>query len=523
MSHPIVPSQLQSRVKRRRALPLATAAAASIGLAGCNMLPAAPAAAPVNPEQRVADQRVRAFTSDVEIALDSVDRNRLRAAAEKKNQPVVAPPISPTVSPTVSPAVVSAPIAAPAAPVAPASPPASTETRTPTSQAPVLLASSAEPSAPASEHKAAPASHEKAETPEAAKPPAPESPHAAAAPREATPAAPALAAAPAAPVAHVPSAAPAAAAILPPVAPEAGEMTESHAAPAIASAAPTAAGANLPTGPVPVATIAPPSPQVQAPVSAMGAMTAMISPPGEGSVALVSAAAPSAAAAPEPSVEEALSVLRRKIEAHPTVATALALALLETGEGKSGEAEISKKLPDTDQKVLTDLVAALSSMQTPAGSGATLSDRAAPLLDAAKKWQADADLALPRLVLATRVDSFGVYTAIEPKFEQGKRHTVIIYCEVANFASKKGDDGWYATHLAQQETLITDDGLLVWRPNAEDVEDRSLNQRHDFYLVKKLTIPENLAAGKYTLRMSVTDRTTNKISMMSIPVEITAK
>ena len=123
---------------------------------------------------------------------------------------------------------------------------------------------------------------------------------------------------------------------------------------------------------------------------------------------------------------------------------------------------------------------------------------AVPIVDAAQGWQETADLALPRLVLATRVDSFGVFTPITGTFEQGKRHTVIIYCEVANFASKKGDDGWYSTKLTQQETLFTEDGLLVWRPNAEDVEDRSLNQRHDFYLVKKLTIPETLAAGKYT-------------------------
>jgi hypothetical protein len=132
-------------------------------------------------------------------------------------------------------------------------------------------------------------------------------------------------------------------------------------------------------------------------------------------------------------------------------------------------------------------------------------------------------LSLPKLVLATRVDSFGVYNPIEPRFEQGRKHTIIIYCEVANFSSSKSDDGWYQTRLAQQETLITDDGLLIWRPNAEEVEDRSLNQRRDFYLVKKLTIPENLAAGKYTLRMSVTDRNTNKISMVSLPIEIVGK
>ena len=130
-----------------------------------------------------------------------------------------------------------------------------------------------------------------------------------------------------------------------------------------------------------------------------------------------------------------------------------------------------------------------------------------------------------RLRLKLRVDSFGVYTAVEPKFEQGRRQTVIIYCEVSNFASTKTDDNWFNTRLTQQETLVTDDGLnlLVWRSNPDEIEDRSLNQRRDFYLVKKLTIPENLAAGKYTLIMSVTDKNSSKHSTVNLPIEIVVK
>ena len=215
-----------------------------------------------------------------------------------------------------------------------------------------------------------------------------------------------------------------------------------------------------------------------------------------------------------------MNVLRKNVAEHPTLNTALALALLD-GD-KPGDA--FKKLPESDQKLAGDLLTALDAMKARA-SAATLAERAGPIVDAAKAWQETADLALPRLVLATRVDSFGVFSPINGTFEQGKRHTVIIYCEVANFISKKGDDGWYSTRLSQQETLFTEDGLLVWRPNVEEVEDRSLNQRHDFYLVKKLTIPETLAAGKYTLRMSVTDRNgkTDKIKIVEMPIEIVVK
>ena len=239
--------------------------------------------------------------------------------------------------------------------------------------------------------------------------------------------------------------------------------------------------------------------------------------------ALSEPGSPTASVQPgEPSIDQVLDTLRKRIAAKPSLNTALALALLESSEGKAADTSETKDLSTADQKVFTDLLSALQTM-TPAAPSTTVSDRAAPLVAAAKKWEADADLQLPKLVLASRVDSSGVFSAVDAKFEAGKRHTVIIYCEVANFATQKGDDNWFTTRLAQQETLITEDGLLVWRPNPEEIEDRSMNQRRDFYLVKKLTIPENLAIGKYTLRMSVTDKNTNKIAMMSLPLEIVGK
>jgi len=255
------------------------------------------------------------------------------------------------------------------------------------------------------------------------------------------------------------------------------------------------------------------------PTTAMGAMTA-VTPV----LAEVAPTPTPVALVPNEkiSVEEALGVLRKHVSEHPTLNTALAMALLDGSEGKIPDPAAGNALPTADQKLFADLLAGLSGMSGSAPT-ASVSDRAAPLVNIAKKWEAAADLALPRLALASRVDSFGVFTPVDAKFVQGVKHTVIIYCEVANFVTKSVDGGWYETHLSQQETLITEDGLLVWRPNAEDVEDRSMNQRHDFYLVKKLTIPDNLAVGKYTLRMSVTDRNGKGIAMKNLDLEITDK
>jgi hypothetical protein len=225
--------------------------------------------------------------------------------------------------------------------------------------------------------------------------------------------------------------------------------------------------------------------------------------------------------AAQPTIDQAMAVLREEAAAHPALTTTLALALLDSAQGRAPNARAAARLSEPDQKLLGDLLSALEGM-TPVSTAATLADRASPLVDAAQKWQADADLSLPKVTLASRVDSFGVYAPLDPKFSQGVATTVILYCEVAHFASHRTDDGHYETNLSQQDTLLTADGLLLWRPTTEDVNDRSLNQRHDFYLVKKITLPDTLAAGKYTLRLQVTDRTVNKIATFNMPIEITA-
>jgi hypothetical protein len=287
----------------------------------------------------------------------------------------------------------------------------------------------------------------------------------------------------------------------------------------VPAVAPVAAPA---TAPAPTASASAVHPEGSAGTGQVAAMTPMAAT----APAAVEATTQSAPAlTDDSSLDPLLDVLRKRVQAHPqAIQYALALQLLESSEhARAADPANLAGLSPTDQKFVSELSGAvLAAAAKPAGTATSVADRAAPIAEAARTWQADDDLKLPRLVLTSRVDSFGVYTPVEPKFETGKKHVVIIYCEVTNFTTVKGDDGIYQTRLAQQDSLITDDSLLVWRPNPEEVEDRSRNQRRDFYLVKKLTIPDTLAVGKYTLRMSVTDKLSNKIAVVAMPIEITA-
>ena len=95
---PLTPkTKLSATSKRRRALPGA-ATVAALALAGCGMW-AQPAAAPMSPQRLEADQKVKQYQSDIEMALDNVDRDRLRAAAERRA--AAAPATGPSQAPVI--------------------------------------------------------------------------------------------------------------------------------------------------------------------------------------------------------------------------------------------------------------------------------------------------------------------------------------------------------------------------------------------------------------------------------------
>jgi hypothetical protein len=409
------PRGMGSQVKRRRALAaVAAGLAVTAGLSGCSMLPGQTGAAPHPTLENGAattaavDSRVREFTSSIDSALDQVDRERLKAAAEKRAAMAAADRASadrlavaaaPAASPLTTgkaplasqdqsspsalqnssgPQVILATSAGAAVtPIAASATPTTASTSTPATTI-VTAVSTAGLAAPAPAPSPAPS-------------PSPGSAKVAVTP-DITLAAPTqLAAGPAA-------------ARTPALALKAG--------PSIKPATSTA-GEAIPVGTqAPSDTVITPigAPQSSTP-SAMGSMTAMVNPSEPAAGASASAAQVTSQAAvtavptiaAEPTLEEALAVLRKRVAERPSLSTALALSLLDP-DGK--EAEIAKDLPEIDQKVYGDLLGALQGMNGATSTGTpTLADRTAPLLDVARKWQADADLQLPRLVLATRVES----------------------------------------------------------------------------------------------------------------------
>ena len=156
-----------------------------------------------------------------------------------------------------------------------------------------------------------------------------------------------------------------------------------------------------------------------------------------------------------------------------------------------------------------------------------LSDKIRPLLEVTDRLRTQAELTIPTLCLCTDVKGFGVYEPLDPaRFEAGKEHRVIVYCEVANFASVLDEQKRWETKLSQEVVLYDEaTGQEVWRDKtpSRPIIDYSRNRRHDFFIVKMLRLPAHLNIGHYLLHVSVIDDQVKRVAENSVPVQVVAQ
>ena len=186
-------------------------------------------------------------------------------------------------------------------------------------------------------------------------------------------------------------------------------------------------------------------------------------------------------------------------------------------------------LPGEDREMLSTLLDGLTNFRNALRSdnNMLLSRKIRPLLELSDRLRTQAELTVPTLALCTDVKGFGVYEPIEPaRFEAGREHKVIVYCEVENFASLLDEQKRWETKLTQEVVLYTEqNGLEVWRDKvpARTVIDYSRNRRHDFFIVKMIRLPANLTIGRYLLKVTVVDQQVNRVAENTAPILIVAQ
>ena len=189
-------------------------------------------------------------------------------------------------------------------------------------------------------------------------------------------------------------------------------------------------------------------------------------------------------------------------------------------------ADVSQ-LSSEDRDILLALMDGLTNFRAAARDNGNmmLNRKIQPLLEMAERLRQQAQLAIPTVAFCTQVMSYGVYDPMpSSRFESGKNNQAIVYCEAANFTSVQGSDEFWRTRLRQEMVLYTDTGLSVWpdKSNAELFIDQSRNRRHDFFISRRMALPSSLAAGKYVLKITLTDEESNRVVEASAPLELVA-
>lgn len=155
--------------------------------------------------------------------------------------------------------------------------------------------------------------------------------------------------------------------------------------------------------------------------------------------------------------------------------------------------------------------------------------------DLIKSLRPAGGLMILRTALCTRVEGFGRFDPYSTStFVQGRTLRAIVYVELDGFATRPARDSdpvmsnvaideQVSVDLTQSLSLYHDaDDLLAWHRPARGVIETSRNKRRDFYLIQQIDLPPTLTVGRYNLKVTVTDRTTQAEAEAIIPIEIVA-
>jgi len=150
--------------------------------------------------------------------------------------------------------------------------------------------------------------------------------------------------------------------------------------------------------------------------------------------------------------------------------------------------------------------------------GGLLARKIKPLLEMADRLRAQSDLRVANLSLCFRVDGFGNYEPIT-HFVANREYPVILYCEIDNFSSRLNGSKYWETNLTQECLLYNAAGQRIWEDKRTSIADTCRNRRRDFFVVKMIRIP-SLAAGQYSLKVTITDPASNRGTQATLPIQI---
>ncbi len=149
------------------------------------------------------------------------------------------------------------------------------------------------------------------------------------------------------------------------------------------------------------------------------------------------------------------------------------------------------------------------------------SDRAtqtvAQLRSAVQRLQENARLELRNANFCQKITSFGNYEKF-PRDEFIAGRPVLVYAEVENFKSELTSSGQFRTSLCSTVEIYPAGkaGTPVKTMTFPPTEDLCRNYRRDYFHAYEFTIPSNLEAGPYVMKLRVEDKLSKKVAEYSL-------
>ncbi|HEX4000257.1 MAG TPA: hypothetical protein VHX65_17025 [Pirellulales bacterium] len=131
------------------------------------------------------------------------------------------------------------------------------------------------------------------------------------------------------------------------------------------------------------------------------------------------------------------------------------------------------------------------------------------------------DLATPvvrNLAFCKEVTSFGVYTKF-PNYEFTAGEEALIYCELENLKAASTDRGYHTAVKGTYE-ILDSHGSRMTEQEFPASDDFCANARRDFFILYHIWIPKQIAAGSYTLQLTIEDTQTNRVGQSTMQFKV---
>lgn len=182
-------------------------------------------------------------------------------------------------------------------------------------------------------------------------------------------------------------------------------------------------------------------------------------------------------------------------------------------------------LPQEDRELVTAVLDGVSNLRSTLRRDANLmlAEKIKPIVELAERLKTSAELTVPVMTLARKVEGFGRYESMDARIIAGKETPAIVYCEIENFSSQLNSNQEWESNLSMEVVLFSEMGQQVFQDLPATISDTSRSRRRDFFIRKLIKLPANLVIGRYVLKVTLVDTQSNRVAETSLPVQVVAQ